>query len=719
MKFFCSLVFAAITLSLSAQTDSIRSVEASEVQIQSEKHLPMGEFLPEVNNFILASGRKTNLIRPDNRIADLSSNLSRQLFAKVAGLSIWENDGSGIQTSIASRGLSPNRSWEFNVRQDGADISSDPFGYPEAYYTPPAEAIDRIELTRGAASLAFGPQFGGSLNYCLKKARPGAPFRFSSTQTLASFGTFNSFQIFSGSAGRFFWTTWLHHRNAEGWRDNSRYFTRTGFVSLGYAFKPNIVLELNTTISRMLSQQPGGLVDSNLYANAATSRRSRNWLSTPWNLASLSLRHEVNENWKYEVLLSGNFSERNSVGFVRNLLVADTINKTINDFNPRQVDRDFYQSAGLEFRNLIQWNLAGKTHVLSAGLKGFSGITQRRQNGKGSSAGQYDLKISGDFLRSFSYETNNLAIYAEQLFRISHRFSVTPGFRMEYIANNRSGRFDTSAVSNLPQANKERLLFLPGIAVSWKGNDAAEFYGNYSRAYRPVTYSEQTPLATTESVDPDLRDASGFNAELGLRGQMSFLNYDVTAFFLSCQNRIGILNNVRTNIGNSESRGMEAFAELSPLKLLFPENQKLPGFSVFIAATWMKAAYTEWKDKTPGKDYSGKSVEYAPDLSIRSGLQFSYRRFGFSATWNYQSAIYTDALNTETPTANAQAGILKAFQVLDASATVQLFSNYQLKLGINNVLNEHYATRRANGYPGPGLLPGMARSFYAGFSANF
>jgi Fe(3+) dicitrate transport protein len=112
-------------------------------------------------------------------------------------------------------------------------------------------------------------------------------------------------------------------------------------------------------------------------------------------------------------------------------------------------------------------------------------------------------------------------------------------------------------------------------------------------------------------------------------------------------------------------------------------------------------------------------VEYAPDLSLRSGLQFSYRRFSFSAIWNYQTEVYADALNTESPTANAQAGKLPAFQLFDASATLNLFANHQLKLGVNNLLDERYATRRAGGYPGPGLLPGQARNFYASFSVNF
>lgn len=71
--------------------------------------------------------------------------------------------------SIALRGLNPNRSWELNTRQNGYDISSDIFGYPEAYYNPAMEAVDKIELIRGGSALQFGPQFGGLVNYVLKR----------------------------------------------------------------------------------------------------------------------------------------------------------------------------------------------------------------------------------------------------------------------------------------------------------------------------------------------------------------------------------------------------------------------------------------------------------------------------------------------------------------------------------------------------------------------
>jgi Fe(3+) dicitrate transport protein len=90
-------------------------------------------FLPEILGTQINAGKKNSLIIMDNVQGNVANNTMRQIMAKVPGIQIWENDPSGIQINIGARGLSPNRSWEFNTRQNGYDISSDPFGYPEAY----------------------------------------------------------------------------------------------------------------------------------------------------------------------------------------------------------------------------------------------------------------------------------------------------------------------------------------------------------------------------------------------------------------------------------------------------------------------------------------------------------------------------------------------------------------------------------------------------------
>jgi Fe(3+) dicitrate transport protein len=87
-------------------------------------------FLPEIVGTTIHAGKKNALIMMDNVQGNVVNNTMRQVMAKVPGIQVWESDPSGIQIGIAARGLSPNRSWEFNTRQNGYDISSDPFGYP-------------------------------------------------------------------------------------------------------------------------------------------------------------------------------------------------------------------------------------------------------------------------------------------------------------------------------------------------------------------------------------------------------------------------------------------------------------------------------------------------------------------------------------------------------------------------------------------------------------
>ncbi len=108
--------------------------------------------MPEIVGTNIYAGKKNALIVLENVQGNVVMNNMRQVLAKVPGIHIWESDPSGIQIGIAARGLSPNRSWEFNVRQNGYDIAADPFGYPEAYYNPQLQAVQRIEVVRGQGS---------------------------------------------------------------------------------------------------------------------------------------------------------------------------------------------------------------------------------------------------------------------------------------------------------------------------------------------------------------------------------------------------------------------------------------------------------------------------------------------------------------------------------------------------------------------------------------
>ena len=170
--------------------------------------------LPEIVGTSIYAGKKNALIVVDNVQGNVVTNTMRQVMAKVAGIHIWESDPSGIQIGIAARGLSPNRSWEFNIRQNGYDIAADPFGYPEAYYNPQLQAVQRIEVVRGQGALQYGPQFGGMVNYIL---RNGSEFKkkveFESQQTIGSNALFNSYNAIGGKTNKLHYYVFFNFKN--------------------------------------------------------------------------------------------------------------------------------------------------------------------------------------------------------------------------------------------------------------------------------------------------------------------------------------------------------------------------------------------------------------------------------------------------------------------------------------------------------------------------
>ena len=172
-------------------------------------------------------GKKSEVIIPDQLVANLATNNARQIFSRVAGLNIWENEGAGLQLSIGGRGLDPNRTSNFNVRQNGYDISADALGYPESYYTPPIEAVGRIQVVRGAASLQYGTQFGGLLNFVMQKPVADQKFQLVARQTVGSFGFYNAFTSASGTVGKVSYYSFFQYKQGNGWRPNSRFTNYT------------------------------------------------------------------------------------------------------------------------------------------------------------------------------------------------------------------------------------------------------------------------------------------------------------------------------------------------------------------------------------------------------------------------------------------------------------------------------------------------------------
>ena len=218
---------------------------------------------------------------------------------------------------------------------------------------------------------------------------------------------------------------------------------------MNFAATKKLNIGLQYTRMDYQSQQPGGLTDSLFAVNPRQSFRSRNWFSTPWNVASLSFDYQFNGDAKLSVKIFGTIAERNSVGFTKAINVADTFNNAIKSYNPRQVDRDSYKNLGAEIRFLKTYNLLKQKSTLATGFRVYKGTTIRQQNGTGTSGNDLNLSITTltngkEWGRDLSLGTDNYAFFAENIFKIGKRFSITPGVRYEIINSTVKGYINSS-----------------------------------------------------------------------------------------------------------------------------------------------------------------------------------------------------------------------------------------------------------------------------------
>lgn len=749
MKRLCSPLKATVYVccfllpcSLSAQkahttTDTFPTRYLSNITVVGRNSVSDIHQLPEIVGTSIYAGKKSALIVMDNVQGNVVNNNMRQIMAKVPGIHIWESDGSGIQIGIAARGLSPNRSWEFNIRQNGYDISADPYGYPEAYYNPQLQAVQRIEIIRGQGSLQYGPQFGGMVNYILRNGSEiNKPFQFETQQTVGSNGLYNSYNAIGGENKKVHYYAFFDHRNAAGWRQNGSYFTNNGFGTITYKITPKWALTAEVMHAHQRSQQPGGLTDADFNKDPQASTRSRNWFNIRWTTFSIINDIQFNQHTRLNIKLFGIAGNRSSIGYLRAINLPDSINPATMQYNNRALDIDQYRNFGLEARLATDYHFVGSNATLSTGVRLYHGQTSRFKDGVGDNGTNYSTVLtSAVWPKEIKYKSFNAAIFAENIFRLG-KLLLVPGFRVEQVAGDASGINGYASNGNaiyLQNQNRSRYFLLAGLGAEYHLQQKVELYANITQAYRPMQFSDLTAPPTTDEIDNNLKDAKGYNADLGIRGRVkSYLYFDISAYHLQYNNRIGSITqqrvdgsfyNYRTNVGNSTSRGIEALAEFSFIKAFHPQS-KHTDFTVFVSFNYNDAKYGSLKVITKSgnslveSNLKNKRVENAPERILRSGFNLTIRDFGFTAQLSHVSACFSDANNTVTPTANGQIGLIPAYTVADIHSQYKINSKLTIKAGVNNLANHHYFTRRAGGYPGPGVLPADGRSGYFSIAAT-
>ena len=723
MKKSVLLMTTLFPLSLLAQqiNDTSKTISLREIIVNGIKTVKGTGHMPEVKDGIIYAGKKNEVIIVDSLDANKAINNTRQILGRIPGLNIVETETGGFTANgIATRGLNPSQSIEMNTRQNGYNISGDVFGYNEAYYLPPMEAVSRIEMVRGAASLQFGSQFGGMVNYVLNEPPKDKTFEWYTSQTAGSNGLFNTFNSVGGTIHKISYYGFAQFRTMEGWRPNTNQWQLSAFGKVQYTPSEKLNIGVEYTLLRNRIKMPGGLTDSMFEANPRSSFRSRNWIKSPWNIvtayANFTLSPQTSLNIKSSLMLSNRaLVWRNEDGGAGAL---DEIDPSTGKFINREVENENMNNTTTEIRLLHNYKFGKMENTLAGGVRYTYAWFKKQSGGEGTTGSDFDLSITGEYEKDIDFTTTNMAPFVENIFRINNRLSITPGFRFEYLKSTSNGYKESGGVKIISDENRERYIPLFGIGGEYKATANTNVYTNISQAYRPITYSQLSPIGVTSKIDPNLKDATGFNADLGYRGTVkSYLNFDLGLFYMAYNKRVGtvLVNSgsnapytLRTNVANSVHQGLESYVEFNLLKYLNQHSKR--GLSIFNSLALIDAKYTTG-------EFKGNRVEASTKYINRIGLTYSDKKLSGTMQMSNVSDAFGDATNARV-SSDPVAGYIPAYSVFDASATYRI-DRYSLKAGMNNIADKKYFTLRTDEYPGPGIIPSIGRRFYVGISAKF
>ncbi|MDD2764302.1 MAG: TonB-dependent receptor [Opitutaceae bacterium] len=707
--FLCATAFAQkITPADPADStpSSAPPIELPPFRVEAEAeadHFVQGPFLPDVQGAKINVGKKTTILDFDS-FPRITGNNYRQALAQAPGLVLSEETSPLV--SIGYRGLDPHRAQFTQVLKDGIPIHADQFGYPEAYYTPPLDTVDRIEFARGGAALMYGPQPGGALNYVTHRPRMDRSFSMSTLHTFGSDDYYSTFSYLDGTVGRVGYYGYYNQRQSDGIRSaNSEYELSAwlGRVVLDGGTSSRWILTLETYDEE--HGEPGGLTFASgaNTVNYSLSREAPSRFFDRFNLdrkaASLVWERDfargtfVARAWGIDYLRAS----RRQGGGGFGTLPAGTAAGT------NTIERQQFTTLGAEACVRFDWG-AGNRHVFTAGAQSYrtdSPRTDSRGAAPDATAGAVQTKSQ----RDITY----LPVFAENLFRLGS-LSITPGFRLETIRQDVRELVNvakTSAGRALAARDDSQSVPLFGLAVAYDLPAKAQLYANISQSYRPMIFTQAVPNGATNVVNNDLEEGRAIQYEVGCRAQPAAgLVFDASVFQLDFDNQIGNLAlpgglSTVANVGRAVHRGIEAGAQYDLFRLV--GGSPKGALNLYANILLLDAEFKEGAT-------AGKTPQYAPDHVVRAGLIYvrsDSLKLGLTGTLSADS--FADDGNT------AQR-FVPAYAVWDLTAEWRVpRTPVHVIAGINNIFDEDYYNRVRN----DGIDPAPRRNCYLGAALEF
>ncbi len=625
---------------------------------------------------------------------------TEEVLRAVPGINIKPEEESAVVANIGMRGLS-SADYKTLILEDGVPVAPGLFVGNGRYYNPRVQRMDSIEVLKGAASLRYGPStIGGVINYVTKQPQDGVELSLRG-------GSWNTreanLELGASSASRdAVFGAVINHVSSDGFLDKG-YSTTDIMLKAGMAIGDDQWLSLKySDYSNDANISYRGHFVGEFRDGARNNPAPDDYFLT--GRRALDLNHEwtLGPNARLNTLIFGSQMYRDYWRFnTDNAATAQAqqwvYNDTLNG-NNRSFDR-----IGLDSRLHLDHDLFGISSETEIGLR----YMQEEMLDQTVLATRLTPR-TGPLGRDRLDSAESYAFYGQNRFLVSDTVAITAGLRVETYEQERKDRRLTVAQGNRAKTSNTEVM--PGLGATWQVVPEVQLFGSVYKAFSPALNGDALDGLRDQELDAE----RSVNIELGLRGGVDRISYELALFRMDFDNQIIPANSQSvfqvTNGGKTIHQGLE-----------FGVGFDLgAGFSLNTNATYVADA--EFSDNRLDRNGNittpaGNRIPYTPKWTANMLLEYENGGLRSGFNLHHTGDQFTDVNNSVAIGESVTGfftGQVPSYTLMDLYMLYTFSDQLSVNAAVKNLADRRYiASLRQGIYIGP------ERSFDVGVRYRF
>lgn len=210
--------------------------------------------------------------------------------------------------------------------------------------------------------------------------------------------------------------------------------------------------------------------------------------------------------------------------------------------------------------------------------------------------------------------------------------------------------------------------------LGYRFNDAVQTYVSYGTAFKAPTFND---LYWPGSENPTLVPEESKNYEVGFKGQISDIQWELNGFYNEIENMI-----VWAPLASNPNKWMPSNVE--KVKIKGAELSLTQQFNHFL---WnVNYTYQEPENETSGVN-KGKQLSLKPKQIFNASADYTLDKWTVGASVHAEDKRYTSATNT---------AYLGSFATVDTRVTYQATSELSIQAKLANMFDKEYSTNYSN-----------------------